>query len=154
MFRLILAKCNDRLLRDVMRASPTIARVLAVFILSVTLANAAGKQPSQELKRALAAADRARSLPKGEAYVKATQATIRSVMYDCLRDCLGHVPGWRLPPGFQSVLIIGRTGKLKWIIRDARDPMTSCFLSKIVTLTFPPPPADNWPIKFNVGKTP
>jgi hypothetical protein len=47
-------------------------------------------------------------------------------------------------------LIIGKTGKPKWIIRDFRDPMAQCFYAKLVKLTYPAPPTDNWPVIFGI----
>lgn len=110
----------------------------------------ADKKPSAELARALAAAERARTLPKGEAYVEAVQHAIHGIMYEVMGDCLGHFPGWRQPAGFDSVLIIGSAGKIKWIIRDVREPMSACFFGKLIKLRFPPPPADNWPVRFGI----
>jgi hypothetical protein len=107
---------------------------------------------SAELDRAVAAAAKARATPKGEAYSQAANLTLRDVIGSALKDCLPiNAPGVRMPPGFQAVLIIGNTGKLKWVVRDPRDPMANCFLSKTVGVKFPPPPADNWPVLFQIN---
>jgi hypothetical protein len=73
-------------------------------------------------------------------------------MLSGIKDCLPiNAPGVRKPPGFQCVLIIGSTGKPKWIIRDSRDPMAQCFYAKLVKVTYPPPPGDNWPVTFGIN---
>jgi hypothetical protein len=119
---------------------------------ALALPLSAGAKSSAELERAVAAAARARATPKGEAYGRAANLALREVMASVIKDCLPiNVPGVRMPPGFQAVLIIGRTGRLKWVVRSPRDPMASCVLSKTVDATFPPPPADNWPVLFQIN---
>ncbi len=55
--------------------------VLAFIVsLSATLPAGAVPQPSAELERALAAADRARKIPEGEAYFQAIQDTTVQVV--------------------------------------------------------------------------
>ncbi|MBA3963936.1 MAG: hypothetical protein H0X40_18830 [Chthoniobacterales bacterium] len=125
--------------------------ILLAIVFFPVVSGMAEQQPSHDLAQALAAAERARTLPKGQEYIDAFQAGLRGTIYDILGDCMGHVPGWQRPQGFRSVLIIGKTGKLKWIIRDARDPMTNCALKKLLKASLPPPPADNWPVTFNFG---
>ena len=111
----------------------------------------AGKLPSPDIMKALAAAERARALPKGQAYADAVQASLRGTVGEILHDCMGHYPDWPWPRGFDSVLIIGKTGNLKWIICDERDPNTKCALKKLLKASFPPPPADDWPVHFGMG---
>src|SRR5919106_1434158 len=116
------------------------AAVTFIAILASTLAFGAGQRPSTELQKAIAAAERARATPKGQEYQDAFNGSLRDVMLSGLRDCLPiNAPGVRKPTGFQCVLIIGKTGKPKWIIRDSRDPMAQCFYVKLVKLTYPPP---------------
>jgi hypothetical protein len=113
--------------------------------------SANAKSPA-DLRQAVAAAARARATPKGEAYSQAANLALRNVMASAIKDCLPiNAPGVRMSPGFQAVLIIGRTGKLKWLVRDPRDFMANCFLSKTVGAAFPPPPADNWPVLFQIN---
>jgi hypothetical protein len=131
-----------------------ILRVAVTFIaiLASALTFGASQQASTELQKAIAAAERARATPKGHEYQDAFNRSLRDVMLSGLRDCLPiNAPGVRKPPGFQCVLIIGKTGKPKWIIRDSRDPMAQCFYAKLVKLTYPPPPADNWPVIFGIN---
>ena len=123
--------------------------VLAVAILGSTAL--AERAPSADLVKALAAAERARGLPKGQEYANAVAASMRGTVFEILRDCMGHYPGWPWPQGFDAVLIIGKTGQLKWIICDERDPNTKCALKKVLKATFPPPPADSWPVHFPFG---
>ncbi len=122
-------------------------RILAFVIVALpALPVVAGKKPSPDIEHALAAAERARALPKGQEYVDAVQASLRGTVYEILSDCMNHYTGWPWPRGFDSVLIIGKAGKLKWIICDERDPNTKCALKKLLKANFPPPPADNWPV--------
>ena len=119
---------------------------------ALALPSSASAKSSADLEKAVAAAARARATPKGEAYGQAANLALRDVMASALKDCLPiNAPGVRMFPGFQAVLIIGRTGKLKWVVRNPRDPMANCFLSKTVGVTFPPPPADNWPVLFQIN---
>ena len=128
------------------------AVVTLTAILASALTFGAGPEQSAELQKAIAAAERARETPKGQEYQDAFNGSLRDVMLSGLRDCLPiNAPGVRKPPGFQCVLIIGKTGKPKWIIRDSRDPMAQCFYAKLVKLTYPPPPADNWPVIFGIN---
>ncbi len=132
----------------------TISRpvVTLLVLLASTVALAAAPQASAELQKAIAAAERARRTPRGEDYQNAFNGATRDMMFDAIKDCLPiKAPGVRKPPGFQCVLIIGKTGKPKWIIRDSRDPMPQCFYAKLVKLTYPPPPADNWPVVFGIN---
>lgn len=102
----------------------------------------------------MAAAERARATPKGQDYQNTfnASASIRDVMINGIKECLPiNAPGVRKQPGFQCVLIIGKTGKPKWIIRDSREPMAQCFYAKLVKGTYPPPPADNWPVIFGIN---
>jgi hypothetical protein len=116
------------------------------------LPRSARAKSQEDLKQAVAAAARARATPQGEAYGQAANLALRNVMASAIKDCLPiNAPGVRMPPGFQAVLIIGRAGKLKWVVRNPRDPMSNCFLSKTVGVTFPPPPADNWPVLFQIN---
>jgi hypothetical protein len=128
--------------------------LMIVAILACALTLRAGPQPSAELQKAIAAAERARATPKGQEYQNTfnASASLRDVMMSGIKECLPiNAPGVAKSPGFQCVLIIGKTGKPKWIIRDSRDPMAQCFYSKLVTRTFPPPPADNWPVTFGIN---
>ncbi len=110
------------------------------MLLSSTVASSAGPQPSAELQKAIAAAERARSTPKGEEYRTAFSRVAGDALFGGTWDCIPiNAPGVRKPPSFQCVLIIGKTGKPKWIIRDSRDPMAQCFYAKLVKLTYPPP---------------
>ena len=128
------------------------AAVTFIAILDSALAFGAPQQTSAELQKALVAAERARATPKGEAYQEAFNGSLREMMMAGLRDCLPiNAPGVRKPPGFRCVLIIGKTGKPRWIIRGSRDAMAQCFYAKLVTLTYPPPPADNWPVMFGIN---
>ena len=123
-----------------------------VVILAGAVTFAAGPQVSAELQKAIAAAERARATPKGQEYQDAFNASLRDVMISGIRDCLPiNAPGVRKPPGFECVLIMGKTGKPKWIIRDSRDPMAQCFYAKLVKGTYPTPPADNWPVMFGIN---
>lgn len=128
---------------------------ILVFAIAIfpALPVVAGKKPSPDLEHALTAAERARALPKGREYADAVHTSLRETIYEML-GCMKHYPGWQWPRGFDSVLIIGKTGKLKWIICDERDPNTTCALKKLLKATFPPPPADNWPVHlpFGVGR--
>ena len=125
---------------------------VGLIALASALTFAAAPQPSAELQKAIAAAERARSTPKGEEYQNAFNGAIRDMMPSGLRDCVPiSAPGVHKPPGFQCVVIIGKTGKPKWIIRDSRDPMAQCFYAKLVKLAYPPPPADNWPVMFGIN---
>ncbi|MEO6872751.1 MAG: hypothetical protein ABI233_11095 [Chthoniobacterales bacterium] len=130
-------------------------RAVSVFVFAVmvfpVLPVMAGKKPSPDLEHALAAAERARALPKGQEYADAVRGSLRGTISAILGDCMGHYPGWPWPRGFDSVLIIGKAGQLKWIICDERDPNTKCALKKLLKATFPPPPADNWPVHFGFG---
>ena len=127
-------------------------RILAFTIVAFpALTAVAEKKPTPDIEHALAAAERARALPKGQEYVDAVQASLKGTVYEILRDCMGHYPGWSWPRGFDSVLIIGKKGQLKWIICDERDPNTKCALKKLLKATFPLPPADNWPVHFGFG---
>ncbi|HEY2802025.1 MAG TPA: hypothetical protein VGI85_15655 [Chthoniobacterales bacterium] len=130
--------------------SRIITAIALVFLFSSPRPGRAERKPSAELARALAAAERARTLPKGAAYVEAVQHAIGRAMQENMGDCFGHFLGWRQPEGFDSVLIIGSAGKLKWIIRDLREPTSACFFSKLIKVQFPPPPADNWPVRFSI----
>jgi hypothetical protein len=126
------------------------ALLLAIFL--TTVISVAGAKPSAELERAVEAAARARATPKGEAYAQAANLALRDAIGRAIKDCgVMNAPGVRLPPGFQAVLIISSSGKLKWVIRDSSNPMGNCFLSKVVGVTFPPPPADNWPVLFAIN---
>jgi hypothetical protein len=128
------------------------AAVTLIAILATALTLRAGPQSSAELQKAIAAAERARATPKGQEYQNTFNASLRDVMISGLKDCLPiNAPGVRKPPGFQCVLIIGKTGKPKWIIRDSRDPMAQCFYAKLVKGTYPLPPADNWPVIFGIN---
>jgi hypothetical protein len=130
-------------------------RIIALLALAAiafpVLPAKARKNPSPDLEHALAAAERARALPKGQEYADAVQASLHGTIYEILRDCMGHYPGWPWSGGFDSVLIIGKEGKLRWIICDERDPNTKCVLKKLLKATFPPPPADSWPVHFGFG---
>ena len=107
---------------------------------------------SPELQRAVAAAAKARATPKGEAYGQAANLALGDAMGRAIKDCgVINAPGVRTPPGFQAVLIISSSGKLKWVIHDPSNPMGNCFLSKVVGVTFPSPPADNWPVLFAIN---
>lgn len=125
----------------------------AAFLVVVFLASTgiAARAPTPDLQHALAAAEHARGLPKGQEYADAAEASMRGTVFQILHECMGHYPGWPWPRGFDSVLIIGKTGELKWIICDERDPNTKCALKKVLKATFPPPPADNWPVHFGFG---
>ncbi len=126
--------------------------VVLVFILASVANLPAAPSPSAELQRALAAADRARATPKGREYHEAFNGAIKEVLIAGMRDCVPiHAPGVGGSPGFQCVLILGKDGKPKWIIRDSRDRMAQCFYAKLVKRTYPPPPADNWPVTFGVN---
>lgn len=127
--------------------------VLSVLVVvSTALPCGADTKSSAELDRALAAAAKARATPKGEAYGQAANLVLIDAIGRAIKDCgVINAPGVRRPAGFQAVLIIAASGKLKWVIRDPRDPMANCFLSKTVGLTFPPPPADNWPVLFQIN---
>jgi hypothetical protein len=99
-----------------------------------------------------AAAERARATPKGQEYQSAFINATKDMMFSGIRDCVPiNAPGVRKAPGFQCVLIIAKTGKPKWIIRDSRDPMAQCFYAKLVKLVYPAPPADNWPVMFGIN---
>ena len=124
------------------------------MILACAVMLRAAPQSSAELQKAMAAAERARATPKGQEYQNTfnASASIREVMINGIKECLPiNAPGVRKPPGFQCVLIIGKTGKPKWIIRDSRDPMAQCFYAKLVKGTYPAPPADNWPVMFGIN---
>src|SRR6266404_5451627 len=126
----------------------------AVFlvVISLVITCRADAKASAELERAIAAAAKARATPKGEAYGQAANLALRDPIGRAIKDCgVTNAPGVRLPPGFQAVLIISGSGKLKWVIRDSSNPMGNCFLSKVVSVTFPPPPADNWPVLFAIN---
>jgi hypothetical protein len=126
--------------------------VTLIAILTGALTLRAGPQTSAELQKAVAAAERARATPKGQEYQNTFNASLRDVMISGMKDCLPiNAPGVRKSPGFQCVLIIGKTGKPKWIIRDSKDPMAQCFYAKLVQGTYPPPPADNWPVIFGIN---
>lgn len=128
------------------------AAVTLIAILASVLTLGAGSQPSAEMQKAIAAAERARATPKGQEYHGIFNGSLRDVMLSGIRDCLTiNAPGVRKPPSFQCVLIIGKTGKPKWIIRDSHDPMAQCFYAKLVKVTYPPPPADNWPVMFGIN---
>jgi hypothetical protein len=134
----------------------TIVRAAVTLILILICAGAlrAGPQPSAELQKAMAAAERARATPKGQEYQNTfnASASLRDIMMSGIKECLPiNAPGVRKAPGFQCVLIIGKTGKPKWIIRDLRDAMAQCFYAKLVKSTYPPPPADNWPVMFGIN---
>jgi hypothetical protein len=134
-----------------MHTTPRIAVSLLVLLAS-TVGFAAAPQPSAEFQKAIAAAERARHAPKGEEYQNAFNGVTRNMMFSAVRDCLPiNAAGVRKAPGFQCVLIIGKTGKPKWIIRESRDPMAQCFYAKLVALTYPPPPSDNWPVMFGIN---
>lgn len=144
------------MLRHAVQNMNTIPRtgitVIAIFACALTLR--AGPQPSTELQKAMAAAERARATPKGQEYQNTFNASapIRDIMMSGIKECLPiNAPGVRKPPGFQCVLILGKTGKPKWIIRDSRDPMAQCFYAKLVSHTYPPPPADNWAVMFGIN---
>ena len=123
-----------------------------LLILATGITLAAEPQGSAELQKAVAAAERARATPKGQAYQDVFNASLREVMISGIKDCVPiNAPGVRKSPGFQCVLIIGTTGKPKWIIRDSRDPMAQCFYAKLVKGTYPAPPADNWPVIFGIN---
>ena len=126
------------------------AGLILVFVSALALA--ARAQPSAELQKAIAAAERARGTAQGGAYQNAFNGAIRDLMFSGLKDCVPiNAPGVRKPPSFQCVVIIGKTGKPKWIIRDSRDPMAQCFYAELVKLVYPPPPADNWPVMFGIN---
>src|SRR5688572_4950084 len=134
-----------------MHRTPQLA-VSFLVLLASTVAFAAGPQPSAELQKAIAAAERARSTPRGGQYQNAFNGATSELMLSAIKDCLPiNAPAVRKPPGFQCVLVLGKTGKPKWIIRDSRDPMAQCFYAKLVKLTYPPPPADNWPVIFGIN---
>ena len=123
-----------------------------LVLLTTTVISRAGLQPSAELQRAVAAAERARATPKGQEYQSAFLNATKDMMFSGVRDCVPiTAPGVRKAPSFQCVLIIGKTGKPKWIIRDSRDPMAQCFYAKLVKLIYPTPPADNWPVTFGIN---
>jgi hypothetical protein len=154
--------CTGSLLADLVKMlnaplpSHTMQRtsrfVISFLVLLSSLAFAAAPEPSAELQKALAAAAKARGTPQGEDYQNAFNGATRDMMFSALKDCLPiSAPGVRKPAGFQCVLIIGKTGKPKWIIRDSRDPMAQCFYAKLIKLTYPPPPADNWPVVFGIN---
>ena len=125
-----------------------------LVLLATALLSGAG-QASGEFQRAVAAAERARATPKGQEYQSAFIDATKDMMFSGVRDCLPiNAPGVRKTPGFQCVLIIAKTGKPKWIIRDSRDPMAQCFYAKLVKLVYPTPPADNWPVVFGINMTP
>jgi hypothetical protein len=135
---------------NAMHMTPRIV-VSMIVIFASSLTSGAGT-PSAELQRAVAAAERARATPKGQEYQDAFNSALRDVMLSGIRDCVPiNAPGVRKPPSFHCVLIVGRTGKPKWIIRDSRDPMAQCFYGKLVKMTFPQPPADNWPVTFGIN---
>jgi hypothetical protein len=120
--------------------------------LAGAVTSVAETQSSAELQRAWAAAERARTTAKGQAYQDAFNGSLRNVMLAGMKDCIPiNALGVRKVPGFKCVLIVGRTGKLKWIIRDSRDPIAQCFYAKLIKVTFPPPPADSWPMTFGVN---
>ena len=136
------------------RTTPSTLRIAVslLIFLTGTVAVSAGPQPSAELQKAMAAAERARATPKGEAYQNAFNGVIADMMFSALKDCVPiSAPGVRQSPGFQCVLIIGKTGKPKWIIRDSRDPMAQCFYAQLIKRTYPTPPADNWPVTFGIN---
>ncbi len=123
--------------------------ILLFLLVLHGLASSADAKLSAELESALAAAAKAGATPGGEAYTK----TVQSVLWQAVREgnaCFAKRGPGILAQGFKCVLIIGKDGKLKWIIRDAHDVLTACFLSKLLHLTFPPPPADNWPLVWGV----
>jgi hypothetical protein len=131
------------------RLSRTAVFLVVIFLVIACTADA---KASSELERAIAAAAKARATPKGEAYGQAANLALRDAIGRAIKDCgVINAPGVRLPPGFQAVLIISGSGKLKWVIRDSSNPMGNCFLSKVVGVTFPPPPADNWPVLFGIN---
>jgi hypothetical protein len=107
-----------------------------------------------EGQKAMAAAERARATLKGREYQNTfnASASLRDIMMNGIKECLPiNAPGVRKAPGFQCVLIIGKTGKPKWIIRDSQDAMAQCFYAKLVKSTYPPPPADNWRVLFGIN---
>ena len=110
-----------------------------------------GAQTSAELQRALAAAERAGASEKGREYQHAFNRAVRDILIAGMRDCISVGPhGIRSPSSFKCVLIIDKRGKPKWIIRDSRDRVAQCFYGKLVTRTYPAPPADNWPVLFGI----
>jgi hypothetical protein len=139
--------------QEIMNTMPRTVLTLA-GMLACVLTLRAGPQPSAELQKAMAAADRARATPKGQEYQNTfnASASLRDVMMSGVKECLPiNAPGVRKPSGFQCVLILGKSGKPKWIIRDSRDAMAQCFYAKLVTRTYPIPPADNWPVIFGIN---
>jgi hypothetical protein len=105
-----------------MRRTPLAA--VGIIVLASAFTFAAGPQPSAELQKAVAAAERARSTPQGGDYQSAFNVAVRDMMFSALRDCIPiRAPGVRKPPSFQCVVVGGKAGKPKWIIRDSRDPM-------------------------------
>jgi hypothetical protein len=135
-----------------MRSTPRIA-VGILVVLASAVAYAAGPQRSAELQKAISAAERARSTPKGEEYQRAFSRLVGDALFGGTTwDCMPNMaPGVRRPANFQCVVIIGKTGKPKWIIRDSREPMAQCVCAKLVKLAYPPPPADNWPVIFGIN---
>lgn len=128
-----------------------VALVGAIAAWASAATSSAETQGSAELQRAWAAAEQARTTAKGKAYQDAFNGALREVMLSGMKDCIPMTaPAFRKTGGFRCVLIVGRTGKLKWVIRDSRDPMAQCFYAKLIKVTFPPPPADNWPMTFGI----
>ncbi len=143
-----------RCLHLTMHTSPLLA-VSLVVLLATTSASTAAPRPSTQLQQAIAAAVRARSTPKGEAYQSTVSDIIVRMMFSAIKDCrVINAPGVPKPAGFQCVVIIGKTGKPKSIIRDSRDPTAQCFYAKLAKLAYPPPPADNWPVMFGINTPP
>ena len=126
---------------------------LSLIVLFSTITFSAGAQESAELQKAVAAAERASRTSKGEEYRKTFSRIVGDALFGGTTwDCLPNMaPGVRRPPSFRCVVIIGKTGKPKWIIRDSREPMAQCVYAKIVKQTYPPPPADNWPVIFGIN---
>jgi len=118
-----------------------------LLVFAFATPNMASATTSQELQRALAAAERARHTPHGEAYLQQMSRMFGEILVTA--GCLPiYAPGVRQPGSFESVLIVGRNGRVKWIIRDTDEPMAACYFTKFIKTTFPAPPADNWPVTF------
>jgi hypothetical protein len=133
-------------------ANPRAPKTIVFGILFCLTLSAVAAKPSAELNRAIAAAAKARSTPKGASYQQAAMVVFGKVIGAAIKDCgIRNAPGARSPSGFQAVLIIASSGKLKWIIRDPSNPLSNCFLSKTAGMTFPPPPSDNWPVLFQIN---
>lgn len=126
---------------------PLKIRVFLV-LLPLSCISPAATKPSAELQRAVAAAAHART-QAGEPYAQSVSRALLGLALEGT-NCMGHMPGWSGFPGFQAVLVIDRAGTLKWIIRDAHDPMANCVLKKLLKATLPAPPADNWPVLFGI----